>query len=196
MEKQKNSKLGVWSLILSIIGATFPIAIILAIIDLSKKDGRKKTLSIISIVLCAFILTAVIASNISQNKKDNTASKTDNQSMIEEENESNEDFATSNDNKENDNSVHLTSYEHKGSVEMFVMGYVPNADFSFKNYHEWDDGAGFIMVENTYEEKGFEHTYLVRLGKDNVIYKLSIDDQVIFKADADALIEYMDKYSE
>lgn len=195
MEKQKNSKLGVWALVLTIIGATFPIAAILAIIDLSKKDGRKKTLSVVSLIMCAFILTAVIASNISQNKNDNTSLKAGNQSQVETEVESDED-SESNNEKEKNNSVNLTSYEHKADVENYVMSFIPNADFSFKNYHEWDDGAGFIMVENTYEEKGIEHTYLVRLGKDNVVYKLSIDDQVIFKADTDTLIEYMDKYSE
>ena len=40
----KNSKLGITALVLSIIGCTFIFGIICAIIDLTKKDGRKKNL--------------------------------------------------------------------------------------------------------------------------------------------------------
>ena len=52
--KQGNSSLGIAALILTLLGCTSFIGIILAIVDLCNKDGRKKTLSIISLGICAF----------------------------------------------------------------------------------------------------------------------------------------------
>ena len=46
----KNSTLSIFALVLSIIGCTSIIGFILAIVDLNKKDGKKKTCSIIAIV--------------------------------------------------------------------------------------------------------------------------------------------------
>lgn len=69
-----------------------------------------------------------------------------------------------------------------------------NPKYSIVNYRDWDDGAGFIMAENTFEVNGIEHAYIARVGKDAVIYKLTIDDEIIFAADADALFDYMEKY--
>lgn len=85
---------------------------------------------------------------------------------------------------------------YKPAVEEYITNYLglSNPDFSMANYRDWDDGAGFIMVENTYEINGVEHSYLARVGKDNVIYKLTIDGEVVFSADADALMEYMEEY--
>lgn len=193
MDKQKNSKLGISALILSIIGVTFPIAVILAIIDLLKKDGRKKTFSVISLVLCIFAFTAVISSNISQSKKYNTASKSDNQSQIESEFESNQEI---------ENNIQEDVEEdvfYKNTAEEYISTLIGDYDlnFSIKNYRQWDDGAGFIMVENTFkDDKDIEHKYRMRIGKDNVVYKLYLDEEVVFQADADTLIDYMDKYSE
>lgn len=64
MNNNKNSTLGILSLIFSVIGCTFFVGIILAIIDLCKKDGKKKTLSIIGLVIgCAwFVIGATIGS--------------------------------------------------------------------------------------------------------------------------------------
>lgn len=87
---------------------------------------------------------------------------------------------------------------YKPAVEEYITTYLglSNPEYSFSNYREWDDGAGFIMVENTYEVNDIEHSYVARVGKDNVIYKLTIDGEVLFSADTDALIEYMDNYGE
>lgn len=65
--KKKNSTLGVLALIFSIIGCTFFVGIILAIIDLCRKDGCKKTLSIIALVICGVWILAVVGSS---NKED------------------------------------------------------------------------------------------------------------------------------
>ncbi len=48
-----HSGLGIASLILSILGCTFLIGLILAIIDLTNKNGKSKTLSKISLGICA-----------------------------------------------------------------------------------------------------------------------------------------------
>ena len=50
--QNKNSGLGVAALVLSIIGCTSLIGLILAIVDLTKKDGRKKGLSIAALIIC------------------------------------------------------------------------------------------------------------------------------------------------
>lgn len=61
--KQKNSTLGVLSLVFSIVGCTFWIGIVLAIIDLCRKDGKKKTCSVIALCICgAFIFIGIFAS--------------------------------------------------------------------------------------------------------------------------------------
>ena len=87
---------------------------------------------------------------------------------------------------------------YKSSVEEYITTYLglSNPSFSMKDYRDWEDGAGFVMVENTYKVNGVEHKYLARVGKDNMIYKLTIDGEVMFSADADTLLEYMEKYTE
>ena len=67
MKENKNSTLSILALIFSILGCTFLIGLILAIIDLSKGDGRKKTLSIIALVISGIWLIVGIIGAI--NKK-------------------------------------------------------------------------------------------------------------------------------
>lgn len=86
LENDKNSKLGISALILSILGCTFWLGILLAVIDLLKRDGRKKTCAIIAIIISAvwvFIGAAMIGSG---NEKENT----DNKNTIEKTRESQE----------------------------------------------------------------------------------------------------------
>lgn len=68
----KNSGLGIAALILSILGFTFFIGIILAIIDLCRKDGNKKTFSIVSICICVFwvIMLVSVGGDDSEDRKD------------------------------------------------------------------------------------------------------------------------------
>lgn len=78
-EKQKNSTLGVLALIFSVLGCTFMIGIILAIIDLCKKDGNKKTLSIVALVICGvWLVGAAImgGSGDSKQKSESTTTET------------------------------------------------------------------------------------------------------------------------
>ena len=67
MNENKNSTLSILALIFSILGCTFLIGLILAIIDLRKGDGRKKTLSIIALVISGIWLIVGIIGAI--NKK-------------------------------------------------------------------------------------------------------------------------------
>lgn len=82
MEKKKNSKLGILALIFSILGFTFFVGIILAIIDLTKKDGRKKTLSIIALVISCIWLFGIIATS-SGNKKSASSNNTNTETQVE-----------------------------------------------------------------------------------------------------------------
>lgn len=60
----KNSKLGVLALIFSILGFTFIIGLILAIVDLCKKDGQKKTFSTTALVICGiWFLIGILGSS-------------------------------------------------------------------------------------------------------------------------------------
>lgn len=65
--KEKNSTLGILALIFSIIGCVFYVGIILAIIDLSKKDNKKKICSVAALIISGvwliIICMAVGASN-------------------------------------------------------------------------------------------------------------------------------------
>lgn len=68
-EKQKMSVLGILALVFSILGCTFIIGTILAIIDLANKDGKKKVCSIIALVICGFWLLVVIIGSVNSDTK-------------------------------------------------------------------------------------------------------------------------------
>lgn len=72
--KQPNSGLGIAALILSILGCTFLIGAILAIVDITKKDGKNKLLSKISLGICGFWLLIGIIGSLGKkgDNKDNT----------------------------------------------------------------------------------------------------------------------------
>ena len=78
MNENKNSALGIVALVLSILGCTFVIGAILAIIDLCKNDGRKKVLPIISLVICGIWLLVGILGGKGLSEKNNQKSTTDN----------------------------------------------------------------------------------------------------------------------
>lgn len=84
-EPDKNSGLGIAALIFSIFGVTFFIGIILAVIDLCRKDGRKKVLSIVSLIVCAFwIILAISVGGDSDGKKDENRTESQNVTQDEE----------------------------------------------------------------------------------------------------------------
>lgn len=61
--KGKNSVMSIIALILSLTGILFFIGAILAIIDLCKQNGRKKTVSIVALVICGFWVLAIAGSD-------------------------------------------------------------------------------------------------------------------------------------
>lgn len=71
--KQKNSVLGIFALIFSILGFTFIFGAVLAIIDLIKKDGKKKTCSIIALIICGILLIIIVIA--SSGNSDSTSYK-------------------------------------------------------------------------------------------------------------------------
>lgn len=87
--KQKNSGLGIAALVLSILGCTFWLGIILAVIDLCKKGNNKKTCSIAALCICGFW---VIVGIIGTAGKDSTSESIPDRTTVE---------STSADTKEN-----------------------------------------------------------------------------------------------
>lgn len=79
----KNSKLGVLALIFSILGCTFIIGIILSIIDLCKKDGKKKVCSIIALIISfLWIVIGIATSSSSDSGKNNASNQSSNVSTV------------------------------------------------------------------------------------------------------------------
>lgn len=70
----KNSKLGIVALILSILGCTFWLGIILAVVDLCKKDGSKKVCSIIAI--CVSVFWLILAVGVGKSQDDSEVQNT------------------------------------------------------------------------------------------------------------------------
>ncbi len=68
----KASGLSITALIFSISGCAFIVGVILAIIDLCKKDGRKKTCSIIALVICGMWFIIGVANIGGLEKSDNS----------------------------------------------------------------------------------------------------------------------------
>lgn len=125
--KNKNSTLGIWALIFSILGCTFIIGIVLAVIDLLKKDGRKKVCSIIALCICGFWLIVGIAgtSNTNNSKQASNAVQNTNSTNLQKETENNEppqeeasNKAETEQNEKSDNSAKTSS--PKISKEDFI----------------------------------------------------------------------------
>lgn len=78
----KNSVLGIAALILSILGITFFISIILATVDLCRKDGKKKLFSIIALVISLlWFIVAMVSTFDDGTQSDNTMQNTRTESI-------------------------------------------------------------------------------------------------------------------
>lgn len=87
-EPAKNSGLSIAALILSILGITSIIGAILAIVDLCRKDGKKKLFSVISLCICSFWLfvTIIGGSNTDDSQKETSSiinQETQSESVVE-----------------------------------------------------------------------------------------------------------------
>lgn len=72
-----QSGLGIAALILTILGCTSLIGLILAIIDLANKDGKGKTCSKVALGICAFwFVIGIVGGILNLGKKDNDTSNT------------------------------------------------------------------------------------------------------------------------
>lgn len=70
MSKNKNSTLGILALVFSILGCTFLLGLILAIIDLCRKDGKKKGCAIAALIIAGlYFLIGIFAVSGSDNDK-------------------------------------------------------------------------------------------------------------------------------
>ncbi len=99
---QKNSVLGILALVFSILGCTFIVGAVLAIIDLIKKDGKKKICSIISLIICGiWLVISIIASGGSNTSTDKTtASETQESELTTDIEESSDNDSVANDSQE------------------------------------------------------------------------------------------------
>lgn len=98
-QNKQQSGLGIAALILSIIGCTFLIGLILAIIDLASNNGKSKTLSKIALVFCGLwlvvgIIGVVVGSGDKTSEQTTTAATTEIASEADDTSESTEAEAT------------------------------------------------------------------------------------------------------
>lgn len=166
--QNKNSSLGVLALVFSILGCTFIVGAILAIIDLCKKDGRKKTLSIIALVICGIWLMLGIASGA---EKDDTQSTSNNAPAVESQSESKEESNMETKvEAETKNEVEIAEIENTEAQDKYYVGdtwqnkYV-NVSFDACGEYESDnqfvqpaDGNKYVYATFTFENIGKSDT--------------------------------------
>ena len=114
----KISGLSIISLIFSILGCTFIVGTILAIIDLCKKDGRKKTCSIIALVICGVWLVIGIVGSTNNKTQSNvgTTARDIGSSELSEEIQDTENVTEHNDTIELSDQVDVTEYSMENSI--------------------------------------------------------------------------------
>lgn len=163
MPKNKNSTLGILALVFSILGCTFLLGLILAIIDLCRKDGRKKGCAIAALIITGiYLLIGIIAISGSNNDKPkavNTAK--DNYQTSQERNDIDstpnqpvEETSSSTEQQEQNEPPQLNISEKDifGMMETAEMNdvQVTMTNYSESSGSEWNkptDGNVFVLVE-------------------------------------------------
>lgn len=149
----KTSSLSITALVLSILGVTFIIGIILAIIDLCKKDGRKKTCSIIALVISGIWLIIGVANAGKSNnpeKAGNVSESAESEVRVDSKQGEKEKPETSNIETENIETENKESIFKKGDiaelngVQVILTDYVESAGSDF---NKPTDGNIFLMAE-------------------------------------------------
>lgn len=146
----KVSGLSITALIFSILGCTFIIGIILAIIDLCIKDGRKKTCSIIALVISGIWLVIGVANAGNNDKPTNSsAQKQVSASIKDDDTESNNSSNQKEEVKEKYNVG--DTWENK----TLRMNYTSCYEFTYYNqYNSPADGNKIICAEFEFENIG------------------------------------------
>lgn len=149
LEPEKNSGLGVAALVFSILGITFFIGIILAVIDLCRKDGRKKFLSIASLCVCAFWLILAISVGGDSNDKEDMVN-TESQSVI-----TTQETQQSNvPEREEEKEPEIREDNFSESTEKLQTGtYVIGEDIDSGKYNFYaSKGTGTLKIYKSYED--------------------------------------------
>ncbi len=180
-QKKGNSTLGVLALVFSILGCTFIVGIILAIIDLCQKDGRKKVCSIVALCISGLWLIIGLAGSISEDspeKADNTQptvietqqeleSEEEAEDSLEEHTsiaaeETEESGEETESSSESDNYLSVGSSFEKNGLKITINE--ANADFQdYDNEYGWntpEEGMKYVMVSFTFENNGDSDAYV------------------------------------
>lgn len=116
VSKNKNSTLGILALVFSLLGCTFIVGVVLAIIDLCKKDGRKKGLSIAALLISFVWLVIGITASGSNNSSSNSSQSISPQINDEKEIQSNEKIEISKETEENGIDSDIAEEEEKEEI--------------------------------------------------------------------------------
>lgn len=143
--KPQNSPLGILALILSILGCTFIVGIILAIIDLRKKDDYKKTCSIVALCICCFwLFIGIISSSnddgVSPEETPISTTQTIEMEEIEAKTDSSDNQTEVFPDKEKDNDKEATASEKESDSiqDAFKQGFEDNFHISEENQKNID----------------------------------------------------------
>lgn len=113
-KKDGNSWLGIASLVLSILGCTFILGIIFAIIDLCRKDNRKKTFSIIALCICGFwLLVFIVSASKKEEPQTNISESHETYSTIQEDTTTEKEIKPEKNELKNNEAVNSSSSESK-----------------------------------------------------------------------------------
>ena len=146
VEKKGQSVLGVFALIFSILGCTFWLGAILAIVDLNKHDNKKKTCSVISLIISTIWLAIVLVSMGSN--KDNSKELAKEEIQEVETEEVQEDSIAQEDS--------IVQQEDNNHIEEQIMKtgtYVVGDDIDSGKYNFIaKKGTGTLYIYNSYED--------------------------------------------
>lgn len=143
--KPKNSILGILAIIFSIFVPTFIIGTILAVIDLIKKDGKKKTCSYIAIGICILWVFLFFMNSMISESENETIS---NSKQVE------ENLTLSKENKkENEKMKDNHSYSERNENILNAGIYIIGEDLIAGKYDFTAiKGSGSVKIYNSYEE--------------------------------------------
>lgn len=160
---QKNSVLGILALIFSILGCTFIVGAVLAIIDLVKKDGKKKVCAIIALVICGFwLLVGIIGSSNSDTKNEEVKSVTKIEDTKETSNKEVTEETKNESNTEEDSEDNSDIQSEKADLKttFYVGDVIETEDFiiSYLTAEEYKTDNQFMQPKDgyTYYKIGFE----------------------------------------